>query len=103
MKRLLRLLFTLVLIFFLVVVALLSPVLAQPAEVWVDDDWAGLNPGDLADGHTFGTDAFGRTPDVTTQARVSEAYGKLPLSFEPNRGQTEPQVKRESRKYEATP
>ena len=44
MKRLLRLLFTLVLVFFLVVVALLSPVLAQPAEVWVDDDWVGLIP-----------------------------------------------------------
>jgi hypothetical protein len=27
------------------------------------------------------------------QTRVREAYGKLPLSFEPNRGQTDPQVK----------
>lgn len=29
----------------------------------------------------------------TTQARVSESYGKLPLSFEANWGQTNPQVK----------
>jgi parallel beta-helix repeat protein len=27
-------------------------------EVWVDDNWVGLNPGDPADGHTFGMDAF---------------------------------------------
>jgi Beta-propeller repeat len=33
----------------------------------------------------------GATPE--TQARVSEAYGKLPLSFEINQGQTVPQVK----------
>jgi parallel beta-helix repeat protein len=30
----------------------------QPYEVWVDDDWVGLNPGDPADGHIFGRDAF---------------------------------------------
>ena len=30
----------------------------DPYEVWVDDDWVGLNPGDPADGHTFGIDAF---------------------------------------------
>ncbi|MCK4302721.1 MAG: right-handed parallel beta-helix repeat-containing protein, partial [Candidatus Eisenbacteria sp.] len=29
-----------------------------PSQVWVDDDWAGLSPGDPADGHTFGYDAF---------------------------------------------
>src|SRR3989442_854067 len=28
-----------------------------------------------------------------TQARVSETYGRLPLRFEANRGQTDPQVK----------
>jgi len=32
-------------------------------------------------------------PGQTTQARVSETYGKLPLSFEANQGQTDPQVK----------
>lgn len=32
-------------------------------------------------------------PEEATQARVQEAYGKLPLSFEANQGQTEPQVK----------
>jgi beta-propeller repeat-containing protein len=33
------------------------------------------------------------TPDEETRARVSEAYGKLSLSFEANHGQTAPQVK----------
>lgn len=33
-------------------------VTVHPDEVWVDDDWEGLDPGDPADGHTFGTDAF---------------------------------------------
>jgi beta-propeller repeat-containing protein len=32
-------------------------------------------------------------PDEETRARVSEAYGKLALSFEANQGQTAPQVK----------
>src|SRR5207247_10143778 len=32
-------------------------------------------------------------PDAATQTRVSETYRKLPLSFEANQGQTDPQVK----------
>ncbi len=32
------------------------------------------------------------TPDAATQARVSQAYGQLPLSFEANEGQTDAQV-----------
>ncbi len=32
-------------------------------EVWVDDDWASLSPGDPADGHTFGYDAFATIQD----------------------------------------
>lgn len=32
-------------------------------------------------------------PEPATTARISEAYGKLPLSFEANEGQTDPQVK----------
>jgi len=35
-----------------------TPLNAQPAEVWVDDDWAGCSPLDPVDGHIFGTDAF---------------------------------------------
>jgi hypothetical protein len=31
-------------------------------------------------------------PDAGTQAQVSQAYGQLPLSFEANQGQTDPQV-----------
>ena len=32
-------------------------------EVWVDDDWVGSNPGDIVDGHVFGTDAFATIQD----------------------------------------
>src|SRR5438874_1361140 len=32
-------------------------------------------------------------PDHAAQARVTESYGKLPLSFEANRGQTDSEVK----------
>src|SRR5215213_557072 len=31
-------------------------------------------------------------PDAATKARLTEAYGQLPLSFEANVGQTDPQV-----------
>ena len=31
-----------------------------PSEVWIDDDWAGSSPGDVVDGHIFGTDAFAK-------------------------------------------
>jgi hypothetical protein len=33
--------------------------IAQPAEVWVDDDWFGCLPGQAVDGHVCGQDAFG--------------------------------------------
>ncbi len=36
---------------------------AEVWEVWVDDDWAGASPGDLVDGHIFGTDAFAKIQD----------------------------------------
>lgn len=32
-------------------------------------------------------------PNLATRARVIETYGQLPLNFEPNRGQTDSQVK----------
>lgn len=32
-------------------------------------------------------------PETKTSAQLSEAYGKLPLSFEANAGQTDPRVK----------
>jgi len=38
-------------------------VVVRPSEVWVDDDWEGLDPGDLVDGHIFGTDAFAAIQD----------------------------------------
>src|SRR5438309_1451219 len=40
----------------------------------------------------------GRSQDLTvvseeTRARINETYGRLPLSFEPNRGQADPQTR----------
>ncbi|MBC7265227.1 MAG: right-handed parallel beta-helix repeat-containing protein [Chloroflexi bacterium] len=37
--------------------------LSTPSEVWVDDDWAGKNPGDIVGGHTYGYDAFAKIQD----------------------------------------
>src|SRR5438128_7498141 len=34
-----------------------------------------------------------QTPAAPTQAEVAEAYGKVGMSFEPNQGQTDEQVK----------
>jgi hypothetical protein len=52
----------------------------------------------VANNQTAGADAAVQTaaltnPDKATQARVSDAYGMLPLSFEENRGQADAQVK----------
>lgn len=63
MKKFLGVLFILVLVFSLAAIGLQSPVLAQSPEVWVDNDWAGSNPGDPVDGHIFGTDAFATIQD----------------------------------------
>jgi parallel beta-helix repeat protein len=38
-------------------------VVVRPSEVWVDDDWEGLDPGDPVDGRIFGTDAFAAIQD----------------------------------------
>lgn len=38
-----------------------------------------------------------KEPDATTKAKIQAAYGKLPLSFEANQGQTDTQVKYLSR------
>jgi len=40
-----------------------------------------------------GSAAMTSPADAVTQAQVSSSYGKLPLSFEINRGQTDSQVK----------
>lgn len=56
-----------------------TPASGQPPEVWVDDDWAGSSPGDVVDGHTFGTDAFAKIRDgidaVTSPGKVHVAAG----------------------------
>jgi len=36
----------------------------EPQFVWVDDDWAGYNPGDHVNGHVFGIDAFASIQDA---------------------------------------
>lgn len=43
----------------------------QPNLVWVDDDWAGSEPGDIVDGHVFGYDAFAGVQE----ALEAVAYG----------------------------
>ncbi len=43
--------------------------------------------------YAVGDPASNRTPEVTRQSEPRNAYGRLPLSFEENRGQTDPQVK----------
>jgi hypothetical protein len=42
--------------------------LSAPAQVWVDDNWAGLSPGDTAQepggaSHTYGVDAYSTIQD----------------------------------------
>src|SRR5512141_2829587 len=44
-------------------------------------------------GQVCATPAVSPSPAAATQARVSLNYGKLPLSFEINRGQADSQVK----------
>ena len=44
-------------------------------------------------GQACATPAMTPPPAAATQAQVSSSYGKLPLSFEINRGQTDSQVK----------
>jgi hypothetical protein len=41
----------------------------------------------------LGAGVRGTTPDEATAARVERAYGKLPVSFEPNQGQSDPRVR----------
>src|ERR1700742_1510585 len=44
-------------------------------------------------GHTTKPDVQVLQADFQSKARVADAYGKLPLSFAANQGQTDPQVK----------
>src|SRR5437879_6377272 len=62
----------------------ISPVL--PCSAANADDVAASAERSLAPGTTS-------KPDEAARVRVSEAYGKLPLYFEANRGQTDAQVK----------
>lgn len=50
----------------------------------------------LTDGQTDSSDTL-LAPDAVTKTRVSETYGKLPLTFEVNQGQVDAQVKYVSR------
>ena len=53
---------------------------------------AALVPGMNALGGTEHQDSFTNEVDEAIRVRVSEAYGKLPLSFEANQGQSDAQV-----------
>ena len=45
------------------------------------------------DNSPVSTTAVAQTPDTATRARIAERFGKLPLSFEINKGQTDERVK----------
>ncbi len=57
-----------------------------PTEVWVDDDWAGSQPGDIVDGHVFGFDAFDNIQDgvdVTSPGSIVHIHaGTYPETVE---------------------
>jgi parallel beta-helix repeat protein len=59
--------------------AILTPINAQPSEVWIDDDWVGCNPGDPVAGHICGNDAFAKIQDgidtVASPGTVNVAAG----------------------------
>lgn len=49
-----------------------------PSDAWVDDDWTVLNPGDAADGHTYGYNAFDNIQEavnVVSGSTISVAAG----------------------------
>src|SRR3990170_2708447 len=51
-------------------------------------------PDPLGASHSVGTSPSASVkPDTASRTRISEAYGKLPLSFEVNQGQTDEQVR----------
>src|SRR5262245_25200964 len=54
-------------------------------------NFAGRSVSSASTGEAASSDTAQTTPE--TRSRVSEAYGKLPLNFEINQGQTSPQVK----------
>ena len=78
-KRFIYILSALVLALSMSLVTVVPAMAVAPNEVWVDDDWAGLNPGDPADGHIFDTDAFAKIQDgidaVAEGGTVSVATG----------------------------
>lgn len=47
---------------------------ASATEAWVDDDWGSLDPGDDADGHTFGYDAFATIQNAIDALAASTVY-----------------------------
>ena len=51
------------------------------------------NPPSITGPSTKAATANASEPDPKAQAKVLETYGKLPLTFEPNQGQTDAQVK----------
>ena len=54
---------------------------------------AGASLPELANQHARSVGITPAVADAASQARVSETYGKLPLYFEANQGQTDPQAR----------
>ena len=95
----------------LVSVILISAVLVSPLMTRVpvtlaesDSAYAGNSSASLRLSMTENTSVDGvpASVDPALQARLKTAYGKLPLSFEPNQGQTHPHVKFLSRSHNYT-
>lgn len=56
------------------------------AQFWVDDDWAGLNPGDPAGTHVFGTDAFASIQAGIDAAGAGDIVNVFPGSYNETAG-----------------
>jgi hypothetical protein len=59
-------------------------VTVHPYEVWVDDNWVGLHPGDAADGHIFGMDAFATIQPAIGAVAVNGTVHVYPGKYNEN-------------------
>jgi parallel beta-helix repeat protein len=59
-------------------------VAVHPYDVWVDDDWAGLNYSDPANGHTFGVDAFAVIQDGIGAVAINGTVHVRPGKYDGN-------------------
>src|SRR5437773_1443776 len=88
--KLMKLILVLALVGLMSLLLILTSYSSSPSVVLLDIN-SKANPSHLA-GQSVSIVATKR-PDQATQSRVNEAYGKLPLSFEANQGQTDSKIK----------